>query len=107
MVLTIEEPAASRLVDDVFPLLRTLRPGLTRAAFDELISEGGAQGLTVVAARDAAGQCVGVALYRLMTTSRGKLLFVDDLVTSTAHRSAGVGAELLAELERRGRGFGC
>jgi|SRR5699024_2068013 len=107
MVLTIEEPAVSRLVDDVFPLLRTLRPGLTRVAFDELISEGGAQGLTVLVARDTVGECVGAALYRLMTTSRGKLVFVDDLVTSPASRSTGVGGELMAELERRGRELGC
>lgn len=105
--MTIEEPATSRLACEVFPLLATLRPGLTRAAFDQLITEGGAQGLTVVAAADESGQYLGVALYRVMTTSRGKLLFVDDLVTGTASRSSGVGAELLGELERRGRVAGC
>src|SRR5699024_5096092 len=93
--------------DDVFPLLRTLRPDLTRAAFDELLDAHAAPGLTVLAARNAADQCVGVALYRVLLTSRGRLLFVDDLVTSTAHRSSGVGAALFAELERRGCAAGC
>lgn len=107
MTVTIEEPPTSRLPGEVFPLLATLRPGLTRAAFDQLITEGGAQGLTVLAAVGESGQYVGAALYRVMTTSRGKLLFVDDLVTDTASRSGGVGAELLHELERRGRVAGC
>lgn len=107
MTVSIEEPPASRLSGEVFPLLRTLRPALTRAAFDRLMSEGGAQGLTVLAAQDDAGQYSGAALYRVMTTSRGKLLFVDDLVTRSDSRSAGVGAELLGELERRGRAARC
>jgi GNAT superfamily N-acetyltransferase len=105
--LTIEEPGAASLPGEVYPLLQVLRPGLTREAFDELISVGGREGLTLLAARDGDGRCVGAALYRVMTTSRGRLLFVDDLVTQPDARSGGVGAALLQELERRGEAAGC
>lgn len=96
-----------RLTEQVYPLLRVLRPGLTRDAFDELVTEGGNQGLTPVAAWDDDGRCVGAAMYRVLVTSRGRLLFVDDLVTDPDARSSGVGATLLAELEQRGQAAGC
>lgn len=107
--LTFSTPATDtlELPGELYPLLRELRPGLTRAAFEELLCEGGRQGLTVLLVRDAGGVLLGAALYRVMVTSRGWLLFVDDLVTWPESRSAGVGAGLLAELERRGRQAGC
>ncbi len=100
-------PGDARLGADIYPLLALLRPELSRAAFDELVTDGVRQGLTVLAARDQQGECVGAALYRVLVTSRARILFVDDLVTSTDARSTGVGASLFGELERRGRAAGC
>ncbi len=97
----------ARLGTDVYPLLRKLRPALTRGAFDELVTEGARQGLTVLAAWNEPGECVGAALYRVLVTSRGRVFFVDDLVTAPEARSSGVGAALFGELERRGRAAGC
>lgn len=44
-----------------------------------------------------------MAGWRLLATSRGRILYVDDLVTAAERRSQGVGRELLAWLEERGR----
>ncbi len=40
-------------------------------------------------------------------TSRGRVLFLDELVTDPKTRSRGVGAELTGEAEQRGRAAGC
>jgi GNAT superfamily N-acetyltransferase len=92
---------------DLYPLLAVLRPGLSPEAFDMLMSEGAAQGLRTLIAQDGQDRCVGAALYRVLATSRGRVVFLDDLVTDPEIRSQGVGAELLAEVERRGRAAGC
>jgi GNAT superfamily N-acetyltransferase len=100
-------PGDARLGAEIYPLLQVLRPELSRAAFDELVTGGLRQGLTVLAALGEHGACVGVALYRVLVTTRARILFVDDLVTSPDARSRGVGASLFGELERRGRAAGC
>lgn len=43
----------------------------------------------------------------MLATSRGRLLFVDDLVTAPAARSRGIGTVLFASLEQRGRAACC
>ncbi|MGH3412348.1 MAG: GNAT family N-acetyltransferase [Marmoricola sp.] len=90
-----------------YSLLRELRPDLTAAGFDQLLAEGPRQGLTVLLARDARDELVGAALYRVLATSRGRIRFVDDLVTAAAARSTGVGGALFDELELRGWVEGC
>ena len=96
-----------RLPIAVYPLLRVLRPGLTPNAFERLIAEGSQQGLTVLTAWIAPDRCVGAALYRVLATSRGRILFVDDLVTTMELRSTGVGAALFAALEHLGQAANC
>ena len=57
---------------------------------------------------DDGGRLVAVAGWRLVAcTTAGRRLYVDDLVTDPAVRSAGHGQLLLAELERRARDAGC
>lgn len=92
---------------DVGPLLRTLRPGLTEAAFLAFAAEAHRQGLVFTAAYAPDGRCVGVATHRTLATSRGRLLFVDDLVTDARMRSGGIGSLLMEELETRARRAGC
>ncbi len=92
---------------DVEPLIRTLRPQLTAEGFAQFTVEAHRQGLVFTAAYDKHGRCVGVAAYRVLATSRGRLLFVDDLVTAPEVRSGGIGGRLLAELELRARRSGC
>ncbi|MGW3440993.1 GNAT family N-acetyltransferase [Streptomyces bacillaris] len=108
LVLVDLGPGDPRMAADVAPLIRALRPRLSADAFTAFAEEGHAQGLRFTVAYDAAtGRALGAATHRVLATSRGRLLFVDDLVTAAESRGRGVGARLMAELERRGRAEGC
>lgn len=106
MTWRVEEVAADdpRRGTELYALLRELRPGLTRPAFEAVLAGAGVR---VLVAGDDAGRWVGAALYRVLATSRGRIFFVDDLVTAARLRSSGVGGRLLAELEARGRAARC
>ena len=91
----------------LFELLRTLRPGLTHLESDRFLAEGPRQGLRGVVALTPEGELAGLALYRILSTSRGRIIFLDDLVTKPDVRSQGIGAALLEEVEVRGRQTGC
>ncbi|GAA4859510.1 GNAT family N-acetyltransferase [Kitasatospora terrestris] len=109
MELTVVDvaPDDPALVRDVAPLVRLLRPRLDAEGFAAFAAEAQAQGLVFTAAYDGAGRCLAVAGHRVLATSRGRLLFVDDLVTADAARSTGVGARLFEELRERARRHGC
>ncbi|MEU3971493.1 GNAT family N-acetyltransferase [Streptomyces bacillaris] len=108
LVLVDLGPGDPRMAADVAPLIRALRPRLSADAFTAFAEEGHAQGLRFTVAYDTAtGRALGAATHRVLATSRGRLLFVDDLVTAAGSRGRGVGARLMAELERRGRAEGC
>jgi len=92
---------------DLYPLLRQLRPDLTLPAFQQLLADGYPQGLRYLLGYAADGPAVAAAGYRVTATSRGRILFVDDLVTADAARSMGLGGALLTQLERRGTESGC
>ena len=93
--------------ETALPVLQQLRPHLDRAALDAVQRAGEPQGLRFTAAYDGE-TCLGVAGWRIVdTTSVLRKLYVDDLVTADTARSTGVGAALLAELERRAREAGC
>jgi GNAT superfamily N-acetyltransferase len=63
-------------------------------------------GRMVIAA--ANGAVRGVSVYRVYeNTFNGVQLYVDDLVTDAAQRSAGVGHALMEWLEIKGRDLGC
>ncbi|MGP4017577.1 GNAT family N-acetyltransferase [Saccharopolyspora sp. 5N708] len=96
-----------KLAADLLPLLRRLRPGLTDELFGELLTDGYRQGLRYLVACTSAGQPLAAAGYRILVTSRGRILFVDDLVTDEGARSQGVGARLVGELEALARRGGC
>lgn len=101
------DPADGRLLADVVPVLVQLREHLTAEMLREVYDQGHPQGLRYLAAYEN-GTCVGVAGWRLVAnTSTGMHLYVDDLVTTSTHRSTGVGRALLTELEQRARAAGC
>lgn len=101
------EPGDPRLAADVLPVLRQLRPHLTAASFAAVYEQGYAQGLRFMAAY-VDGQCAGVAGWRIVANTSALLkLYVDDLVTTEASRSQGVGRELLTELATRAQAAGC
>lgn len=104
----VEELAAGdpRLPAQLYPLLRLLRPGLSDEQFRELVTTGHDQGLRFLLA-SAGDEPLGAAGYRVLVTSRGRILFVDDLVTAEPARSSGVGGRLMAELHRLAAVHGC
>jgi GNAT superfamily N-acetyltransferase len=102
------EPGDPRLAADLLPVLRELRDHLDEVSFAAVYAEGHPQGLRYLVAYDGEGHCVGVAGWRMVATTHvGRKLYVDDLVTTAAARSGGVGHALLAELGRRARAAGC
>ncbi|MFI2379130.1 GNAT family N-acetyltransferase [Streptomyces sp. NPDC018964] len=105
--LTDLSPADPRMSTHVRPLIRALRPALTDDGFDRFAAEAHGQGLVFTAAYVPHGGCVAVATHRVLATSRGRVLFVDDLVTDPGHRSAGIGARLLEHLAERARAARC
>ncbi|PHQ51405.1 GNAT family N-acetyltransferase [Streptomyces cinnamoneus] len=101
-------PGDERLITDLLPVLRELRPHLTEDVFRDVYAEGHGQGLRFTAAYDDDGVCRGAAGWRLVVnTSTLRSVYVDDLVTAAAARSTGVGRELLGHLEQRARDLGC
>ncbi|MFC9892007.1 GNAT family N-acetyltransferase [Streptomyces pilosus] len=107
LVLSDVAPGDRRMTTHVRPLMRTLRPALTEEDFDRFVTEAHAQGLVLTAAYDAGGHCTALATHRVLATSRGRILFVDDLVTHPGHRSTGIATALLAHLTERARVCGC
>ncbi|MFI5611846.1 GNAT family N-acetyltransferase [Amycolatopsis sp. NPDC051903] len=106
--VAVEELGAGdpRLESELFPLLRQLRPRLTREQFGELATTGHEQGLRYLVAY-ADGAALAAAGYRVLVTSRGRILYVDDLVTAEEARSTGVGGRLMSEVEQLARRHGC
>jgi GNAT superfamily N-acetyltransferase len=101
------EPGDPRLLTDMLPVLRELRPHLDEASFTAVYAEGHPQGLRFLAAYDG-HRCVGVAGWRVLALAFAiRKLYVDDLVTTSEGRSRGVGHALLTELEARARAAGC
>jgi GNAT superfamily N-acetyltransferase len=101
------EPGDPRLLTDMLPVLRELRPHLDEASFTAVYAEGHPQGLRFLAAYDG-DRCVGVAGWRVLALAFAiRKLYVDDLVTTSEGRSRGVGHALLTELEARARAAGC
>lgn len=101
------DPGDPRLAAEVLPVLRELRPHLDAESFAAVYSEGHPQGYRFTAAYTG-GRCVGVAGWRIIATAfAGRKLYVDDLVTSPADRSGGIGNALLSRLEHEAREAGC
>ena len=99
-------PSDSRL-DDVYPVLNELRTELSLEAFKQRYAQGYPDGYRVAALFDD-GACRAVGGYRVMTNFiHGRLLYIDDLVTSAAHRSKGYGKALNDYLIEAARRDGC
>lgn len=94
-------------IDGCFAVLSQLRPHLVRASFVAQVrrqQEAGYE-LAYLLERD---RVVAVAGYRLgESIAWGRFLYVDDLVTDAAVRSAGHGQALFDWLEQRARAAGC
>jgi ribosomal protein S18 acetylase RimI-like enzyme len=85
-----------------FPLLSVLRPDVREEEFLPAIVRQHAQGYVLAGAR-AGGELVGLIGFREQENfSRGRYLYVDDLVVTPARQHGGVGAALLQYAVERG-----
>jgi GNAT superfamily N-acetyltransferase len=102
--LQVREIAHPEADDQVVALLADLRPGTA-----DLVGAiaAAARGVRYLGAYEQTGRLAAVAGWRVMASTRGRLLYVDDLVTDPARRGRGAGGALLAWLERAGVAEGC
>ncbi len=91
-----------------YVVMRQLRPHLeNEAVYVHMVQSMLGEGYHLVAAFQD-GACRGVTGYRIETRlSRGKLMYVDDLVTDENARSGGVGKTLLDWLIQQARQMSC
>jgi GNAT superfamily N-acetyltransferase len=91
-----------------FPVIQTLRPNLTgAAAFLAQVRRQESEGYRVMVGR-LDGEIVAYAGYRFgESLSRGRFLYVDDLVTVPDMRSRGYGRRMLEALAAEARRAGC
>lgn len=93
--------------DQALPVLQQLRTHLSREDLEDVLTSPDAQRPSYFAAFEGS-DCVGVCGWRLIaTTSAGRKVYVDDLVTDDSARSRGIGAALLAHAEQIARRAGC
>ncbi len=90
-----------------FDVMAELRPHLERAAFVDVVREMETAGYRL-AWLEHEGSVVAVAGYRIATNLHlGRHLYLEDLVTAAAARSAGHGERLLAWLLDQAEAAGC
>ncbi|SDB92876.1 Acetyltransferase (GNAT) family protein [Raineyella antarctica] len=100
-------PAGDPRWAQALPILQQLRTHMSRQDLEAVLSSPDAQRPSFFAAFDG-DDCVGVCGWRLVaTTSVGRKLYVDDLVTDDSARSRGIGSALLAHAEEIARRSGC
>ena len=76
-------PDDPRLAADIWPVLRGLRPHLTSESLSIIYAEGHPRGLRFTGAYvDSA--CPGVAGWRIVATTFGRKVTIDDLVVGKA-----------------------
>lgn len=96
-------------VRELWPLMSVLRPRLT--GVDELASAWGTQvedGYRLAYVRDRDGRPVGAVGFRVtQTLAWGRHVYIDDLVVAESSRRGGIGALLLAYVEREAEALGC
>ncbi|MGB0716913.1 MAG: GNAT family N-acetyltransferase [Phycisphaerae bacterium] len=90
-----------------FPVVHELRPHLDESSYLAQVSRQANQGYRVAFA-EAQGSVVAYAGYRFAEMlAWGKTLYVDDLVTASAHRSDGYGGLLFDWLVDQAKSEGC
>lgn len=94
-------------LSEAYPVLHELRTELSPEGFRSRYAAGHPDGYRFVAAYED-GVCRAVAGYRiLVNVHRGRVLYVDDLVTSASQRSRGLGRAMMEHLRGVARDAGC
>jgi len=106
--MTIREAETDREIEACYPVLAELRPHVPAEGFVARIRGMEAGGYRLASIADEGGTVRAVAGYRYLDQLvRGKILYVDDLVTEAGLRSKGYGAALLDWLYALAKGSGC
>lgn len=105
------EITLARTDDDIaasFPIVKELRTHITDAtAFRDQVRRQMDDGYTLAVLR-VGGEVAGCGGFRVHETlSRGRYMYVEDLVTSGRHRSLGLGDKLFDWLANEARERGC
>ena len=105
--MTVRPAQTDADVERCFPVLVQLRPSLDPATFLADVRRQEASGYRL-ALLEEGGEVRAVAGYRVLEMlSRGRFLYVDDLVTDKTHRSRGAGGVLFDWLMDEARAHGC
>lgn len=105
--MTIDLATTDEQFAHAFPVMHQLRPHLDAASFAGLVRRQQASGYELAILEDD-GRVQAVAGFRtLEQLVRGKVLYVDDLVTDAGARSRGYGDALFDWLVTRARAAGC
>ena len=104
-ILLVESDAA---IAACFPVLVQLRPHLTVETLVRRVRLQQAEGYRLAARSDEHGRVAACAGYRFLNLlHRGKVLYVDDLVTDANARSTGHGHALMEWLTAQARAADC
>lgn len=105
--ITISLATTDAEIAACYPVMRELRPHISAEEFVPRVRRQAQTGYQLAAVKDA-GQVVAVAGFRISENLPwGRFLYVDDLVTHSAHRSRGYGARLLNWLKGFAAAEGC
>jgi len=104
---SVEAATSDEQIAACFDCMRELRPHIVRDGFVERVRQMEKEGYRL-ASITADGAVIAVAGYRYMhTLFGGDTLYVDDLITLPAMRSAGHGARLIDWLKDEAAARGC
>ncbi len=106
--MEIREALSEKEVRATYPVMSELRSHFTESEYISAVGRMRGEGYRLIAAFDDGGKVVGAAGFRVQEFLYcGKLLYVDDFVTSEDARSTGVGAAMLRWLEEEAKRSGC
>jgi len=106
-VAEVREALTSEEVSATYPVVRQLRPHLDEADYPARVERMRENGYRLAAVVED-GETLAVAGFRVLDyLAHGRFLYVDDLVTGEASRSAGHGKLLLRWLEDEARRADC
>lgn len=95
-------------LEKCFPVVKELRPQLSFEEYLEIYNEAHSKDSYEIVAIESEGKILAVMGYRVLSDFvRGKHIYVDDLVSSEAVRSKGLGAQLLKYAESVAESMGC
>jgi GNAT superfamily N-acetyltransferase len=105
--MTIDIAETADQIAATWPVMQQLRPHLDASTYVATVQRQQAAGYVLVALADG-GTVRAVAGFRVLEQLvRGRVLYVDDLVTDQHVRSRGYGDALLDWLIARARSLGC